>query len=464
MKTWTRPEQSSFASAIRLNRMLLMMDESSRDNIYELMREIEQEVRVQQAVDQQLEAELQAEIYRDHRDGTENSVLFQMLPAEIRSHIFSYVVAVEQSVHVFPPKGNESHGFRLSLCDESSYDLESGCCRCDGIRPNQSVRPEFFNNAIFLVSRSVRRQALDAFFMTNKFTFTCLYELVRFTSMFSRSSSRIQKLRIFERVDDYPASEYRLEGIQNARRRLKGLKHLDLHLFIASWSAYEQPYEDGLVDQLLHFALGPQPKSKQQPKKRKLDLEADSDGEVYIVDTKKVDTGNIKDKDQAEHAQAPAPNTENAPTIEVCPESQVSNTAKGKEKAMETSPGQSLHLFNNAQTSTTSASSTLSSAAIDLRPAFTIPPLRSFTPNVHQRSHQILQYRLNRTPDPKQPYYDALCERLSKHLADVFMDAGKKYRTFDEIPKLGEKPKAKVRDDERPLRGTEKRGILFMKD
>ncbi|KAK5073015.1 hypothetical protein LTR51_005656 [Lithohypha guttulata] len=364
MKTWTRPEQSSFASAIRLNRMLLMMDESSRDNIYELMREIEQGVRVQQAVDQQLEAELQAEIYRDHRDGTENSVLFQMLPAEIRSHIFS----------------------------------------------------------------------------------------------------RIQKLRIFERVDDYPASEYRLEGIQNARRRLKGLKHLDLHLFIASWSAYEQPYEDGLVDQLLHFALGPQPKSKQQPKKRKLDLEADSDGEVYIVDTKKVDTGNIKDKDQAEHAQAPAANTENAPAVEVCPESQVSNTAKGKEKAIETSPGQSLHLFNNAQTSTTSASPTLSSAAIDLRPAFTIPPLKSFTPNVHQRSHQILQYRLNRTPDPKQPYYDALCERLSKHLADVFMDAGKKYRTFDEIPKLGEKPKAKVRDDERPLRGTEKRGILFMKD
>ena len=145
----------------------------------------------------QLEAELQAEANRNHKDGTDSSLLFQMLPPEIRAHIFSYVVTADKSVHVFPPKGNESHGYRLSLCDESNYDFDLGHCKCDDSRPRgNTITPNFFFNAIFLVSKSIRREALDAFFLINRFTFTCLYELVRFTASF-RISIILQCRKMF---------------------------------------------------------------------------------------------------------------------------------------------------------------------------------------------------------------------------------------------------------------------------
>lgn len=381
------------------------------------MLDIEKETKIQQAIDKQLDDELLRHIYRDHKDGTSSSLLFQMLPTELRSHIFSYCVATEQSVHVVPPKGNEYHGFRLSLCDETTYDLELGICRCnDSSRAGQTVTSEHFNNALFLVSKTVRREALDSFFRTNSFTFTCLYELQRFTNMFTRSSAKLQRIRLLERVDDYPTIEYRLEGIQSARSRLTGLKHLDLHLYLASWSAYETIYEDGLVDQVLHFALGATPKPAPS-KKRKFEPDADSEA---------VSFGQIHKEVDASKVDAIAPVTDL-----VC---------KGKEKA--------------AVKPVTTPKET----------GLQVPPLKSFAAHVRLRSSYInFRYDQSAT-DPKKAYYDAMFDRLSKHLTDVFMDGGRKYKTINDVPKLMDKPKLKIRDDERPLQGSEKRGILYMRD
>lgn len=479
------------------------MDSSTRDHIFEHVRELEGEVRIQQAVDQQLEAELQADIYRDHKDGTHDSFFYHKFPLEIRTLIFSHVVAMEQSIHVFPPKGNESHGFRLSLCDESSYDFDLGNCRCEDSRAGRNGHSEFFNNALFLVSQKVRREALDAFFMTNKFTFTCLYELVRFTGMFTVSSSKIQCLRVFERVDDYPASDYRLEGIQKARLRLKGLKHLELYVFLASWSAYEELYEDGLVDQLLHFALGPPTHDIQSRKRKLLAFEDDSDGELQIVSCKKQGTSKaqtvVLSSNQASNADTsgsgaqPPPitaiNTSTPPTeskgkqkdthqpLDSGYASEASTTTQQPESdseesisnpnkltALEHAKQQAAHNHTASKPIFSSTALKTTTTATTRLPEFPIPPLKSFTPHIRLRT-QYLTLRLSRQAvDPKQSYYESLYKRLGDHLTDIFMDAGRKYRTVEDVPKLGDKPKIKVREDEKPLRGVEKRGILFMKD
>lgn len=487
--SWNRPDPNSFASAIRLNRMLAVMDDSAREHIYDHMREIECEVRIQQAVDRQLEADLQADIYRDHKDGTQSSPFYQMLPLEVRSQVFAYVVGVEQSVHVFPPKGNESHGFRLSLCDESSYDFELGSCRCDDSRAGRSIQSEFFNNALFLVSQTVRREALDAFFITNRFTFTCLYELVRFTATFTQSCSKIQHLRVFERVDDYPASDFRLESIQNARSRLKGLKRLELYVFLASWSAYEELYEDGLVDQLVHFALGPPPLGMPSKKRKLADLEEHDDEDLNTsernsqeatksktlqTDNPQANTGNlplrsaqINQSNSGENCTSRSNVTQTSDSGYSSEASHNSNNCRSDRTGIIPNP---VHLTvleqakRQAVQSHTSPRSSISSTLAKPLPEFSIPPLKSFASHIRLRT-QYLTMRLNRNAtDPKQSYYEDLYRRLDAHLTDIYMDAGRRYRTIEDVPKLGDKPKVKIREDEKPLRGTEKRGILFMKD
>lgn len=64
----------------------------------------------------------------------------------------------------------------------------------------------------------------------------------------------------------------------------------------------------------------------------------------------------------------------------------------------------------------------------------------------------------------KAEYYASLYTRLTDHLTDVFLDNGKKYRVIEDVPSLGPKPKLKIREEERALRGAEKRGILYLKD
>lgn len=372
------------------------MDEVMREYIFEQVREVEREMAIQNAATRQLNLELQAEVHRGRKNGTAHSLLYQMLPPEIRHQIYAHVVAADQSVHVFPPKGNEKHGYRLSLCDESTYDFQLGHCNCEDGRHGR-VQSSFFNTAIFLVSQSVRREALDAFFITNSFTFTCLYELTRFTTKFRQSSSKIQKLRLFERADDYPHSEFRIQGIQKARQRLTGLKHLDLHLFVSDWTHYyEKLYEDGLVLQLLHFALGAQPERKASQKRTFAEFSETEDETV------------------AERSENKASTTRDCPTGKV-------------------------------------------------RPPFLVPALRSFTPHVRVRT-SFLATPFGQTPDPKAEYYAALSKRLSLHLSDVFMDAGRRYITVGDVPALMPKPPVRVRDEEKQLRGVEKRGLLFMED
>lgn len=407
---------SAIQPALRLSNMLSNMDESVREYIFEQVREAEMELSIQQAIGKQLQAELQADIYRDHKDGTTESPLFKRLPPEIRHHIFGHIVKAEQSIHISPPKGNENHGYRLSLCNESSYDFELGHCRCeDGRFRANSVRSEFFNNALFLVSQTVRREALDAFFMMNKFTFTCLYELTRFTTKFKQSSSKIKHLRLFERTDDYPESEYRIKGIQNARQRLKALQHLELHVFVSNWSAYETLYEDGLVTQLLHFALGPPPKEKEKEKEQEKQRQAAA--------ARKRKFAAIDDDDP----EPEEPKVGN----DVALARQDTNTPADVRKTYPNHP--------------------------------TIPQLKSFSAHVRLRS-QYFSSRTTRTEDAKLEYYASLYRRLTDHLTAVFMSGGKKYACIEDVPKLMEKPKTKTREEDRALRGAEKRGILFMDD
>lgn len=428
----------------------------------------------------QLEAELQADIHRDHKNGTDGSPLYRKLPAEIRAHIFSYVVAADKSVHIFPPKGNETHGYRLSLCDESSYDFELGHCRCDDRRARASVNSNFFDNAIFLVSRSVRREALDAFFLINKFTFTCLYELVRFTSSFRASSSKIQQMRILERVDDYPNSDFRVRGIQKARQRLKALKHLDLYVFLSSWSAYETFHEDGLVNQLLHFALGPPPAnppnttdSAQQTRKRKhseiideSSIEKDTSRSVKTEASSSKKDGVEIDSSNANKEEKTPGLTSSPTTSEVSLSSLPDATrAQHLDKIINAYTGRDLlskPLDSLSSSSCTSQSPVANSDPVETPAPFPIPPLKSFTANVRLRN---LQLSLRNRPDSaKAEYYNNLYTRLTNHLTDVFLDNGKKYRTIEDVPSLGAKPKLKVRDDEQALTGPEKRGILYLKD
>lgn len=456
--------------------VLNAMDEAVKERILADIREVNDEIRMQEAVSRQLEEEIMIDIARHRVDGTTGSFLYQKLPPEIRHNIFSHLVAVDQSVHVFAPRGNENHGFRLSLCDESNYDFEMGSCKCEESRTRARIRPDFFDNAIFLVSQAVRREALDAFFMTNNFTFTCLYELVRFTSFFKRSSSKIQRLRILERVDDYPSTEYRVEAVQKARLRLQALKHLDLHIYICNWSAYESLYEDGLVHQLLHFALGPPPTEQKQNRKRKaacLDEKSESSG-VDASDAQK----DVKENNSIETSKE----TPNAQTNEQGEQTKQAKKTK-QDFVLKTQlhtygtlrPSEVGNLFptlskNSWGTSFSSlvkstypqiGSATASSDVVEASSlSFPIPPLRSFNAYIATRTH----IRPLTPTDPKAAYYEALYLRLKHHLEDVFLDGGRRYRRIEDVPSLGPKPRNRQREEETPILGAEKRGLLVLKD
>ena len=107
---------------------------------------------------QQLQAELnesiQLEESKNYVDGVTDSLLFQKLPAEIRHYIWSYLVVVPESIHVFPVKRNVKQGFRLSRCGDACMNLTNGWCECnsDGLIQNPNP-PAYLDTELLLVSQ-----------------------------------------------------------------------------------------------------------------------------------------------------------------------------------------------------------------------------------------------------------------------------------------------------------------------
>jgi 2EXR family len=86
-------------------------------------------------------------------DGVNQSPLFQRLPMEIRHQIWSYLVVVPESIHVYPVKRNVKQGFRLSRCGDVCMNLRNGWCECnnDGISANPNP-PVYLDTESLLVS------------------------------------------------------------------------------------------------------------------------------------------------------------------------------------------------------------------------------------------------------------------------------------------------------------------------
>lgn len=105
---------------------------------------------------QQLQRELndsvQSEACSNYIDGVQESLLFQKLPPEIRQHIWSYLVVVPESIHVYPVKRNVKQGFRLSRCGDACMNLTNGWCECnnDGLIQNPTP-PAYLDTELLLV-------------------------------------------------------------------------------------------------------------------------------------------------------------------------------------------------------------------------------------------------------------------------------------------------------------------------
>jgi hypothetical protein len=172
---------------------------------------------------------------------------FDNLPAEIRCQIFGYVVTKDTPVHVYVPFSNSNHGFRLSLCPESSFLITYATCECrDGrVGGNSS----FFPTAL-LVSRRVRREVLDTLFATNVFVFMNFYPLYSFCVAFKTSSAKLQSIRISSALYDDCVDR---NNYRELRAMLPGLRNLDLRLRLCTTQLYTSIYEDGFISEIVHF-------------------------------------------------------------------------------------------------------------------------------------------------------------------------------------------------------------------
>jgi hypothetical protein len=104
----------------------------------------------------QLQRELDETVKREadenYVDGINKSLLFQMIPTEIRHHIWSYLVVVPENIHIYTVKSNVKQGFRLSRCGDAYLSLKNGWCDCSGVslRPNPT-QPAFLDTELLLV-------------------------------------------------------------------------------------------------------------------------------------------------------------------------------------------------------------------------------------------------------------------------------------------------------------------------
>ena len=100
---------------------------------------------LQRELDQHLAQEADAK----YIDGVRDSSLFQSLPLEVRQHIWSYLVVVPESIHVYPVKRNIKQGFRLSRCGDTCINLTNGWCDCNSdVYPNP---PAYLDTELLLV-------------------------------------------------------------------------------------------------------------------------------------------------------------------------------------------------------------------------------------------------------------------------------------------------------------------------
>ena len=123
-------------------------------NFVQLMRQTDRtDVLAGQQLQSELNAFIRLEAEKNYVDGANDSLLFQMLPVEVRQNIWSYLVVVPESVHVFPVKRNVRQGFRLSRCGDDSMNLRNGWCECnsDGITQN-ATPPSYLDTEMLLVS------------------------------------------------------------------------------------------------------------------------------------------------------------------------------------------------------------------------------------------------------------------------------------------------------------------------
>ena len=175
-----------------------------------------------------------------------------LLPPELISQIISYVVVVPGNVHIFVPLNNSKHGWRLSLCPESSFDPCWGTCSCQSGR-SSGTAAEYLDTALLLVSQAMRQTTLDIIFAKNHFTFTDMHDLRDFATEIPSAAARIQFIRLHHAVDDSSFWAFQAKNMVATRRQLKRLRQLDLRLLLSHCSSYESIHEDGFLNEVCHF-------------------------------------------------------------------------------------------------------------------------------------------------------------------------------------------------------------------
>jgi hypothetical protein len=175
-----------------------------------------------------------------------------VLPPELLLQVISYVVVVPGNIHVYAPHNNSKHGWRLSLCPESLFDLFWGICSCRSGRSSGTVT-DYLDTALLLVSRAMRHTTLDVIFARNHFVFTDMHDLRDFASELPPAAARIQSLRLCHTVDDSSGWHFPAANVAGTRQLLKNLRHLEFRLLLSNYSVYESIYEDGFLNELCYF-------------------------------------------------------------------------------------------------------------------------------------------------------------------------------------------------------------------
>jgi hypothetical protein len=192
------------------------------------------------------------QLHRELEQSTISQNKLSLLPPELFSQILSYVVVVPGNVHVYAPHNNSKHGWRLSLCPESSFDPCWGSCGCRSGRATGTVT-DYMDTALLLVSRTMRQTTLDIMFARNRFVFTDIHDLRDFANELPLAGARIQSLRLHHMVDDSSCWPFQARHMESTRQRLKSLRHLELRILLSTSSSYESIHEDGFLNELCHF-------------------------------------------------------------------------------------------------------------------------------------------------------------------------------------------------------------------